>query len=126
MNTFKASVQYNDMKGSTAADRADKENAAKWLKDNDLISDEEFVVGVKMWAEENHGTHDDPIYVTFFVTDLNGHPDIPSLLAASGDVIEARRVRVDMNLVDFFGLFKRLEITLSNGGVLEGKSYPYE
>ena len=31
MDTFKASVQYNDMKGSAAADGADKENAAKWL-----------------------------------------------------------------------------------------------
>ena len=60
------------------------------------------------------------------MTDLQGHPDLPSLLAASGDVIEARRVRVDMNLVDFFGLFKRVEVTLSNGGMLEGKSYPYE
>lgn len=126
MDTFKASVQYNDMKGSSAADRADKEDAAKWLKDNGLISEEEFIVGVKMWAGENHGSHNDPVYVTFFVTSLKGHRDLPSLLADSGDVIEARRVRVDMNLVDFFGLFKRLEITLSNGGMLEGKSYPYE
>ena len=126
METFKASVQYNDMRGSAAADGADKENATKWLKDNNLISDDEIVAGIKMWAGENHGKHDDPVYVTFFVTDLKGQPDLSSLLAAGGDVIEARSVSVDINLIDFFGLFKRLEITLSNGGMLEGKSYPYE
>ena len=74
-----------------------------------------------MWAGENHGKHDDPVYVTFFVTDLKGQPDLSSLLAAGGDVIEARSLSIDMNLIDFFGLFKRLEITLSNGGMLEGK-----
>lgn len=126
METFTASVQYNDVKGSAAADWADQENARKWLKDNNLINDDEFVVGVSMWAGENHGKHDDPVFVKFFVTDLQGHPDLPSFLAASGDLIEARKIRVDMNLVDFFGLFKRLELTLSSGAMLEGKSYPSE
>ena len=40
MEVFKASVQYNDLKGSAAADLADMTDAAKWLKDMLLPSAE--------------------------------------------------------------------------------------
>ena len=36
---FKASVQYNDFKGSSAADEADFGKPAKWLKNNGYIDD---------------------------------------------------------------------------------------
>ncbi len=122
MGTFKASVQYNDLKGSAAADRADRTGAAEWLKANGHITDE-FVVGISMWAGENHGTHRDPVSVTFLVSGLNGYDNIPDMLQASGEPIQVKEINVDMNLSDFFALFKRLEITLSNGGLIEGKTY---
>ncbi|WP_345873917.1 hypothetical protein [Shewanella algae] len=122
METFKASVQYNDLKGSAAADRADMTDAAKWLKDNGHINDE-FVVGISMWAGENHGTHNDPVSVKFLVTELVGYDNIPEMLQASGEPIQVKEIRVDMNIADFFALFKRFEITLSNGGLIEGKTY---
>lgn len=122
METFRASVQYNDLKGSAAADRADMTDAANWLKANGHITDE-FVVGISMWAGENHGTHQDPVFVTFLVSGLNGYDNIPEMLQASGEPIPVKEINVDMNLSDFFALFKRLEITLSNGGLIEGKTY---
>ncbi|ANB27133.1 hypothetical protein A6F57_19280 [Alteromonas stellipolaris] len=122
METFKASVQYGDLKGSSAADRADMTDAAKWLKENGLITDE-FVVGISMWAGENHGTHRDPVSVKFLVTGLNGYENIPEMLQASGEPIQVKEISVDMNIVDFLALFKRLEITLSSGGLIEGKTY---
>lgn len=122
MKTFKASVQYGDLKGSSAADRADMTDAAKWLKDNGHITDE-FVVGISMWAGENHGTHRDPVSVEFLVTGLNGYENIPEMLQASGEPIQVKEITVDMNIADFLALFKRLEITLSNGGLIEGKTY---
>lgn len=122
METFKASVQYGDLKGSSAADRADMTDAAKWLKDNGHITDE-FVVGISMWAGENHGTHRDPVSVKFLVSGLNGYENIPEMLQASGEPIQVKEVSVDMNIADFLALFKRLEITLSNGGLIEGKTY---
>jgi hypothetical protein len=122
METFKASVQYNDLKGRAAADRADMTDAAKWLKDNGHINDE-FVVGISMWAGENHGTHNDPVSVKFLVTELVGYDNIPEMLQASGEPIQVKEIRVDMNIADFFALFKRFEITLSNGGLIEGKTY---
>lgn len=122
METFKASVQYNDLKGSAAADRADMTDAAKWLKDNGYINNE-FVLGISMWAGENHGTHKDPVSVKFLVTELVGYDNIPEMLEASGEPIQVKEISVDMNIADFFALFKRFEVTLSNGGLIEGKTY---
>jgi hypothetical protein len=122
METFKATVQYGDLKGSSAADRADMTDAAKWLKDNQHITDE-FVVGVSMRAGENHGTHRDPVSVKFLVSGLNGYENIPEMLQASGEPIQVKEILVDMNIADFLALFKRLEITLSIGGIIEGKTY---
>ncbi|MGS2744651.1 hypothetical protein ACU6TU_13805 [Halomonas sp. LS-001] len=122
MENFKASVQYNDLKGSAAADNADMTDATKWLKINGYINDE-FVVGVSMWVGENHGTHKDPVSVKFLVAELIGYENIPEMLQASGEPVEVKEIRVNMNIADFLALFKRLEITLSNGGLLEGKTY---
>lgn len=97
-------------------------NAAKWLKNNGHITDE-FVVGISMWAGENHGTHRDPVSVKFLVSGLNGYDNIPEMLQASSEPIQVKEIRVDMDVLDFFALFKRLEITLSNGGLIEGKTY---
>ena len=123
MHTFKASVQYGDLKGSVAADNADKGDARDLLKNGGHISDDEFVVGICMWAGENHGKHKDPVSVRFLVSDLKGYDNIPEMIEASGEGIELREVSLDMDLMDFFALFKRLELTLSNGGRIEGVSY---
>jgi|TARA_R110002167_G_C12682336_1_gene651579 hypothetical protein len=122
METFKASVQYNDLKGSAAADNADMTDAAKWLKDKGYINDE-FVVGVSMWAGENHGAHEDPVSVNFLVVELVGYDNIQEMLNASGEPIQVKEIQVDMNVTDFFALFKRFEVTLSNDGLIEGKTY---
>lgn len=120
---FKASVQYGDQKGSAAADDAAMEDATKWLRKNNHISDDEYVVGISMFAGENHGTHRDPVHVTFLVSSLNGHDNLPEMIRASGEPISVRKIRHQMNVVDFLALFKRLSITLSYGGSIEGKTY---
>ncbi len=126
METFKASVQYNDLKGSVAADNADQTDASKYLKDKGLINDDEFIIGIRMWAGENHGKHDDPVSVRFLVSDLKGYPDLPDMLNAEGEGVGLREIQQDMDLLDFFALFKRLELTLSTGGRIEGISYTPE
>lgn len=123
MKTFKASVQYNDLQGSAAADRADLIDAAKWLEQEGHINNDEFVIGISTWVGENHGSHRDPVSVTFLVSGLNGYENIPEMLQASGEPMQVKEVNVDMNISDFLSLFKRLEITLSNSGLLEGKDY---
>ncbi|ACT49614.1 hypothetical protein [Methylovorus glucosotrophus] len=122
MQNFRASVQYNDLKGSVAADNADKNDAHKWLVENGYINDSEYVLGIRMWAGENQGTHRDPVSVTFLISELQGDRNIPEMVQASGEPLQVKEIRVDMNIADFFALFKRFEVTLSNGGLIEGKA----
>lgn len=123
MTKLRASVQYDDLKGTAAADRADKGGPQKWLRDRDLINDDEYVVGFSMFAGENHGVHRDPISVEFLVSGLNGYDNIPEMIQSVGEPIEVKSVEADMNLTDFFGLFKRFAVTLSTSGMLEGIEY---
>lgn len=125
MEIFHASVQYNDLKGSVAADRADQVDATKWLRDNGHTSDEEYVLGIRMWAGENHGVHKDPVSVTFLVSELRGYSSIPEMLE-NNNPVHVREIRVDMSISEFLALFKRFEVTLSNSGLIEGQEYAIE
>ena len=125
MEIFKAGVQYGDLKGSSAADHADMKGVAQWLKERNHIDDDELVLGISMSVGENHGTHRDPVSVVFLVSGLNGYENIPEMIMDSNEPIQVKKISIDMNIVDFLALFKRLEITLSNDGLLEGKSYSY-
>ena len=123
MTKLRAFVQYDDLKGTVAADRADRGGPQRWLRDKNLINDDEYVVGISMFAGENHGVHRDPISVDFLVSELKGYDNIPETIQSVGEPIEVKRVQVDMNLIDFFGLFKRFAVTLSTSGMLEGIEY---
>ena len=123
METFQASVQYNDLKGSVAADNAHITDATLWLKNKQYIKDDEFVIGISMWAGDNHGKHLDPVRVTFLVKELGGNKTIPDIINDSNETLSVKKIEVNMNIVDFMALFKRLEITLSTNGMLEGIEY---
>jgi len=96
---------------------------AKWLKDNGDINNNEFVIGISMWVGENHGTHKDPVSVKFLVSELGGYDNIPEMIEASGEPIRVKVIRKDMSISEYLSLFKRLEITLSNSELIEGKKY---
>ena len=123
MTKLRAFVQYDDLKGTVAADRVDRGGPQRWLRDKNLINDDEYVVGISMFAGENHGVHRDPISVDFLVSELKGYDNIPEMIQSVGEPVEVKRVQVDMNLIDFFGLFKRFAVTLSTSGMLEGIEY---
>jgi hypothetical protein len=128
MRNFIASVEYNDLKGSVAADKSDTRSASKWLSDNGHITDNEYVIGIHMSVGENHDSHVDNVSVTFFVTGLQNHENLHEIIQAGDKPIQFKKIGVkeidiDMSVADFFGLFKRFEVTLSKSGLLEGKTY---
>src|SRR3989344_8524564 len=108
--TFHASVQYNDFKGTSAADRADKGGAEDWLEANGHKKPGEFLLGITLWAGEYHGKQEDPVSVTFLLASPGDHDSVKKKIESVGGPVEVRRVHVDMKLSDFFGLFKRLSI----------------
>ena len=125
IETFKASTQYNDWKGSSAADSADVGRMSKWLEENGYKEDDEFLLGIKMFAGENHGEHKDPVFVEFLFSTPGDYENVKTMIESSKGAIEVRSVKVDMSLTEFFGLFKRFDITLSKDSMLEGLEYHY-
>lgn len=122
---FLASVQYGDCKGTSAADRADRNNAEEWLESNGHKKADEFLVGITMFAGENHGIHEDPVYVRFLLASSGDHDTVQAMIESSQGPIEVKCIRVEMPLVDFFGLFKRFNVTLSSHGMLSEREYMY-
>jgi hypothetical protein len=124
---FRASVQYGDWKGVASADDADvmhKANAESWLKARKKIQEDELLVAVELWAGENHGKHEDPVSVTFLIASPRNFDKVQK--QAQSGPLKVRRVQVQMNVVEFFGLFKRFSIALSHHGILHEAEYTYD
>jgi len=121
---FKASVQYGDWKGTSAADSADKGDARDWLKKNELIQTGEFLIGIALFAGENHGSHKDPVFVEFLLATPGDHDSIKAVIETGAPLV-VRRVKVDIGLTEFFGLFKRFSIYMSSHGMLDDRQYTY-
>lgn len=121
---FRASVQYNDFKGTVSADRADRNGPEEFLKGRRLMKDEEFVLGIDLWAGENPGKHQDPVTVHFLLAQ-GGFDTVHAQVSASSAPFKVRRISVDIPIAEFMGLFKRVSICLSPDGMLTDKSYSY-
>lgn len=122
--TFKASVQYGDWRGTAAADRADQNDPEHWLEKNGKKKPGEFLIGIEIWAGENHGKHKDPVSVTFLLASASEHDTVKNQIE-TGKPLQVRRIREDMNLIEFFGLFKRFSVAISNHGMLTECQYSY-
>ncbi|WP_313140347.1 hypothetical protein [Stenotrophomonas sp.] len=125
-DTFRAAVQYDDLTGSSAADRADKSDATDWLKARGLMGEDEFLVGYDVHVSPVlfGAGNNVAISTTFLLAKAQGLDNFAEVVKASGP-IPLRRVQQDLTPNEFFSLFKRFNITLSSGGVLEGREYTY-
>ncbi len=123
--SFKAVVQYGDLKGTSAADRADKADAEKWLKEQKLSQEGEFLLGIQLWVGENHGAHKDPVSVTFLLAPLGNYDSLQKMIDSHEGPIVVRKVRQQMPIAQFLGFFKRFAVTLSAGSMLEGREVMY-
>ncbi|RLD03384.1 MAG: hypothetical protein DRI65_13000 [Chloroflexota bacterium] len=124
-NIFLPSVQYGDLEGSIKADRADMNDAHKWLLTNGHINENEFVLGISMDIRENRGEFNEPVYVNFLLKEPMNFDIVKSEIESKQEPIEVRKVRIEMPLKDFFSLFKRFNLTLSPKGLLNGREYTY-
>lgn len=123
---FQASVQYDDMKGTAAADRHDSRSMEKYLTQQGLIQEGEFLVGVEMWSGEVHGeTQDKPVHVRALVT-TTGTFDNFKAAVQSGNPLHVRKIDIEMPLNVFFGLFKRFAVSISSDGLLDKREITYD
>ena len=127
MEQFKALVQYNDFKGTVAADMPDRKSVQKLLEGNGLLGENEHVIGINMSVGESYSIHKDPVYVEFLVIELEaGVKNIPEKINSIGEPVPLRRIRDDMNIADFLALFKRFQVSISNAGDLDNVKYTLE
>jgi hypothetical protein len=123
---FHASVQYGDMKGSAAADRHDNRCMSRYLEEQGLIQEGEILIGVEMWSGEVHGrTQDRPVFVKAVVATGEGYDNIRAAVD-SGNPLHVRKIDLEMPLDEFFGLFKRFAVTISTGGIIEGRDITFD
>ena len=125
-DTFKASVHYNDLAGSSAADRADMSDASDWLKKKGLINNNEILVGYEIYVSPVlSGTSGKVIISTTFLLANSGDVDSFAESVGGGSSINLRKVAQDLSPEEFFLFFKRFSLTLSSKGILEGHEYNY-
>lgn len=104
-DVFKASVQYDDWKGSVAADDIDVGGFDSVLETKGLKKEDEILFAIKFYSGVN-----------FVLTEALVGTDEQNL----------RKVDTEMTVEEFFKNFKRFSITLSRHGDLEDKAISYE
>lgn len=123
---FSAGVQYNDWKGTAAADDADRHSLREWLKAKKLIQEGEFLVGVEVFIGENHGgKHKDPIYAHVLLAQQGDFESVKKMIDTTNGPILVRRVDFQIDALEFLGLFKRLSIAISRDNMLTDLEYEY-
>lgn len=83
------------------------------------------MLGISFFVGENRGKHEDPIYVEFLLATPGDHDSVKAMIDAHNGPVFVRRVKTDMPLAQFFGLFKRFSVCLSAHGMLDGRDYTY-
>ncbi|MDD0998461.1 hypothetical protein M5G20_21690 [Pseudomonas sp. TNT2022 ID1044] len=123
---FHASVQYGDFKGTAAADRRDHDSISKYLENQGLVNEGEFLVGIEAYSSELMGKAQvTDVSVTALVTKYEGYDDVQAAVD-SGNPLKVRKIRFDMPLVDFFSLFKRFEISISSHGMIDQRDIIFD
>jgi hypothetical protein len=124
VGTFRAGVQYDDWRGTAAADNAFDLGISKLLENRGLAKAGEFVVAVEVWVGENHGGPSGPPSVTAFLATANGYDNVKEKLTAEPDPLNLRRVTLALTFEEFFGLFKRFNVVISLKGLeLDDRSF---
>jgi len=122
---FRASVQYGDLTGTAAADRADKTDGNSWLVERKLKQDHELLIGITMDAGETHGVPKGPVHVQFLLADRGDYDTVKAAIDAAHGPFPVRCVKVKMPIAEFLGMFKRFSVNVSTYSLLEGKEYTY-
>ncbi|WP_424987989.1 hypothetical protein [Microbulbifer sp. S227A] len=99
MTEFIAGVQYDDYRGTVAADKSDTEGFRQHLLDKGLATEEEYVAGYRVTMGENHG---DEITIIGVVVYLH-----------RGDELKRfRAIEIEMKIAVFLKFFKRFSMVL--------------
>ena len=118
MESFSASTQYGDWKGTVAADGADVRSVHEHLENMGLIKPNEFLLAVSFYYGESY-TH-----VRAFVFAGGDFESVKKALDAITGPIPVREISVEFTSEEFLRLFKRFHVMLTWDGLgLDGRDY---
>lgn len=124
MNTLKASVQYGDWEGTAAADDSDGVKVRVLLEKSGAIKAHEFVVAIELFVGESHKGRVAKPYIDALLFNKPTFDTVAAAIGSMPDPLPMRKVRVDISLDEFIGLYKRFSVTLSRRGLnLVGREY---
>jgi hypothetical protein len=140
LETFEATVTYNDMVGTVSVDAADQTSIYHWLDERNLRnSQRELVYGIQLYPNENDGQElVNPVSVTILLITGENIDSLIKKIDVGNVPLQVRRIETVMTLAEFFSLFKRFNLTLSPNrnkhtlrgsefrGILEGVQYEYQ
>lgn len=123
---FHASVQYNDFKGTAASDRKDTFSIEQYLSKEGFLNEGEFLVGIEAYARELPGKAQITDFeVTALVTKYEGFDNVQAALD-SGEPLKVKKIQFPMQFVEFFTLFKRFQISISNHGLIDQRDVIFD
>lgn len=124
---FHASAKYGDWKGTASADDHDHIDFRDYLKSNGYMKDGEFLVGIETsQAEVAESTLKNPLYVSVLIVESTNAYDTVAEQVKHQVPLQVRRERLRLNVEEFFGLFKRFEISISPHGLIDQFDVEYQ
>ncbi|BDH44709.1 hypothetical protein TUM12370_07530 [Salmonella enterica subsp. enterica serovar Choleraesuis] len=102
---FKAAVQYDDWKGSVAADSADQEDFSDLLREKGILKEGEVVKAISFYSGQRF------LNIEAFVTD---------------DEYGLKRERIEMTYEEFFKTFKRFSMKISRHGEFDDQEIEFK
>lgn len=114
---FKAGTQYNDFTGTSAAEA---EGFSEYLKSKDLIKDDEFVIGIDFSPLVGVSKAQNEIFLQVYLVKDFVYEKYEEK-SKNNSVLEVRKIETYVDIVKFFSLFKRLNVSFSWQGLLENK-----
>jgi hypothetical protein len=102
---FKAAAQYDDWKGSVAADELEKKNFSDFLRAKGILKQGEVVKGISVYSSVNRF-------------------DVEAYIADDKNAL--RKEDIQITLEEFFKTFKRFSINISRKGELDDQEIEFK
>ncbi|CAN7501003.1 hypothetical protein [Mesorhizobium caraganae] len=116
---FTAGVQYNDWKGTAAADEADNSSAQEFFRKRGVPKDG-FVVAIRAYYLS---IAPKIVSVRAVYADGDGYDTVNSQVT-SAETLQLKELDIELTFEEFFGLFKRFNIVFTSKDMgLEGREY---
>lgn len=123
MPTLTASVQYDDWRGTAAADDADMKSIRSYLTEHGLLSDEEFLIGFEMYSGQQSTPGSRYFSARAFLIKAKDYESAQQAVGAAAELSVATR-DLNISLETFLSFFKRFDVILTQKSLsVDGREY---